>query len=231
MPRKKMNTEILNTSTLEENYGQPKILIDSLIRRGQHELLKEIKQQNDELIKQARECWEKGDVFGVMSCMPYSANLAFVFDNMDSLVRMGKYEECFLRAYSRIKTNLSNWDMGALKLLFDHADKVKLRKAGDPIPEQEIFTLYRGVSGNGKQRRVHGFSWTSSPNTAAWFAKRFLDLGLSDPAVYIVTVTNGSILACLNGRNENEYLLGLPLPVKPIRLKVMPEAFLPKDEK
>ena len=109
--------------------------------------------------------------------------------------------------------------MNVIGLMFDLADHEKLIQAGDPVPDQETFTVYRGVGGNGRARRVNGYSWTSSFDTAVWFAKRAKLFGLNDPAVFTVTVPRETIMACCNERDEREYLLRLPLPVKPKRVK------------
>lgn len=172
-----------------------------------------------------KKAWDEGDILRVLSIL--SNDIGFVVDNSRILKAIGKYEEVLLPAYISIRTNYANWSMSVLHFLFMIADIEKLRKTGDPIPDQETFTLYRGVCGIGKKRRVNSFSWTESANTAAWFARRFC---LHDPAVFKVTVPNESIMACCHGRNEREYLLRLPLPVKPKRLKEIPEAFLPIDK-
>jgi hypothetical protein len=179
------------------------------------------------LIDIARQKWEKGDVSGVFATMPNTHCLAFVFDNLPLLKKIGKYEEALFHSYIGTRTNHSNWSMDVLSFLFQQADVEILRKTGDPIPDQDVFTLYRGVSGIGRKRRVNGLSWTDSLNTAAWFARRFCDL--PDPAVFKVVIPNESIMACCNERKEKEYLLRLPLPVKPKRLKNMPEVFLQKN--
>ena len=41
---------------------------------------------------------------------------------------------------------------------------------------------------------------------------------------------NENIMAYCDDRNEREYLLRLPLPVKPKRLSIMPEAFIHRDK-
>ena len=175
-------------------------------------------------------CWNdpQKDILSVLVLMDNTAGLAFVLWNHYALQKMGKYEEALLSAYIGTRTNFSNYSMDDIRFLFNIADKEKLRAAGEPMPKQESFTVYRGVSGRASKRRVNGFSWTESPNTAAWFAKRF---NLEDPAVFTVTVPMYSILARVTDRNESEYLLELPLPVKPKRLKVMPEPCLPRDKK
>jgi len=184
--------------------------------------------EDPEIREFATKSWKEGDIEGVLCMMSNERSMCFVADNWFLLKKIGKYEEALLHAYYSIRTNYSNWSMDMLKFLFMQADIEEIRKGGDPIPDQETFTLYRGVSGIGRKRRVSGFSWTDSPNTAAWFARRFPDL--LDPAVFSVTVPNKNVMACCYDRNEREYLLQLPLPVKPKRLKKMPEAFLPRDK-
>lgn len=121
----------------------------------------------------------------------------------------------WMREYLKTRSNYTNWSFDMILFLFSIAKPNKLRATGDPIPDQEFFTLYRGVAGNGRKRRVNGISWTSSPKVAAWFAKRYD--WLEDPAVFKITVPNNQVLACINDRNEKEYLLKLPLPGKPKR--------------
>ena len=99
--------------------------------------------------------------------------------------------------------------------MFEIADPEKMRAAGDKMPDQETFTLYRGVAGNGPARRVNSVSWTESIKVAAFFAMRF---NHPDPAVFRIVVPNEAVLAYHNGRSESEYLLKLPLPVNPKRI-------------
>jgi hypothetical protein len=83
------------------------------------------------------------------------------------------------------------------------------------------------VSGKKLYRRVHGLSWTSDPNTAAWFARRYVNL--EDPAVYKVKVYNEEIYARISDRGEKEYVV---YPgKKPRRLKVMPKPIKPAIER
>jgi hypothetical protein len=183
--------------------------------------------QHPLIFKQAIEYWEEGNIEGVLAMMSNERRIGFVVDNMHLLSEIGKYEEALLHAYTGIRTNYANWSVDFLGFLFARADSQKLRETGDPIPDQAEFILYRGVSGRGRRRRVNSFSWTESPNIAAWFAKRFCDL--PDPAVFAITVSDGSIMACSSDRSEAEYLLRLPLPTKPKRLRELPEAFSPRD--
>jgi hypothetical protein len=175
------------------------------------------------LLDLAKDRWEEDDILGVLCLMSNESSMGFVADNWYVLKKHGKYEEALLHAYITIRTNYSNWSMDILKFLFAQTDIEKLRKLGDPIPDKDTFTLYRGVNGIGRQRRVNSFSWTESPTTAAWFAKRF---DRPDPAVFTLTVPNESIMAFIMERNEEEYLVKLPLPTKPKRLKELPEAII-----
>lgn len=172
-------------------------------------------------VDEAVKCWKAGDIKGVLIMMPNTACLAFVCDNWKQLKDIGKYEEALLSAYVGTRVNHSLYSMDLLMFLFKIADHEKLRKAGEPVPEQAEFTLYRGVSGVGRKRRVTSFSWTESVDIAAWFAKRFVDL--PDPAVFKVVVPNEQVMAYCNEREEKECLLRLPLPVKPKRVKELPE--------
>jgi hypothetical protein len=172
------------------------------------------------LMDEAKEFWEKGDEERFLH-LAYEFGLTFVLNYSDLLEQLGKYELALLDAYQSSKLNYSHWSMGDLKYFFEAADVEKLRAAGDPIPDQKTFTLYRGVAGQGRKRRVNSFSWTGSPHIAAWFAVRLSWLDLEDPAVFTVTVPNESIMA--HTKYEDEYLLRLPLPVNPKRLSKMPE--------
>ena len=173
------------------------------------------------LERQALKAWNKGNVSGVLICMSNTSCLAFVFDNMQVLKEKEKYEEALLDAYVGTRTNWHFWSLDVLEMMFTVADSEKLAQAGDPIPDRQLFTLYRGVGGNGKARRVTGFSWTSSLDKAIWFAKRAKLFGLNDPAVFTVTVPRENVLAYCNERDEHEYLLRLPLLAKPKRVKAI----------
>jgi hypothetical protein len=173
------------------------------------------------LAMKAKKFCEKGDIIIAMVFLPNTQHLNFVFDNLNPLREIGKYEEALLHAYIAPRTNFADWPFSDIRFLFDNADPDKLRVEGDSIPDQKEFTLYRGVSGKGRARRVNGYSWTESPNIAAWFAMRFADL--EDPAVFKITVPREQILACSHDKNEKEYILKLPLPKRPRRLKEMPE--------
>ncbi len=105
--------------------------------------------------------------------------------------------------------------------MLDLADRKKLRNAGDALPGNGPFTLYRGVAGVGRARHVRGLSWTASLPDAKWFATRYA-LGfqspfacLENPAVYRVVVPADDVLAYLTDREEQEFIVLLPTSKRP----------------
>ena len=131
--------------------------------------------------------------------------LAEVCDEMRSLKKQGIYEIELVRAYSDARTNFSGWSLKALEKMFAYGDRQRLRDAGDPMQDGDIFTLYRGVSGIRPERKVAGFSWTSSLRLAVWFAARYPEL--PDQAVYTTTVSASDVLCYINDRDEQEFVL------------------------
>jgi len=136
-----------------------------------------------------------------------------VLYNARQLKARGLYEQALLEAYIGTRTNHADWDFDDLANLFGIADRDRLRAAGQPLPHDGPFTLYRGAAGRGEQRCVRGISWTGDLERAKWFASRWEDL--HDPAVYTVTLPKSTVLAYVDERKEDEYLLwpyGLPRP-------------------
>lgn len=66
-----------------------------------------------------------------------------------------------------------------------------------------VISVYRGVSGSGTEL---GLSWTMSKETALWFQHRMEPI---DPngRVYHAEVPREAVLACFNGRDEQEIVL------------------------
>ena len=137
--------------------------------------------------------------------------------NFHLLRDLGIYEEALLDAFSGTKSNYHHWGYGALCELFTSANRKRLRAAGDPLPGPGPFTLYRGVAGTGKHRRVRGLSWTASKRIAYWFATRYDRL--DNPAVFEATVPESDILAYTNDRDEHEFIFIPPKDLSPRRLK------------
>ncbi len=174
----------------------------------------------------AEQCWEQRDADGLMVLLDDDRRLFFIDQNIDQLKAKGIYEEALLNAWTSVKyTWLLYFDFSEIIEFFQMADPDKLRDAGDPIPDQSEFTLYRGVSGTGNARDQNGLSWTASPNVAAWYATRFDHL--DDPAVYQATVPRKEIMAYINDRCDQTYLLLPFAEYKVKRLRTMPDAWTP----
>jgi hypothetical protein len=166
--------------------------------------------------------WEEGKDRNVLICMSSEKRLFFVADNLWLLRERGTYEACLLDAYTACWGNNSHWSHDSLKFMFEIADREKLIVLGDKMPDEDNLTLYRGVAGSGRKRRVRSFSWTGNPHCAAWFATRFATVGLNNPAVFSITVPRQHVLCYLNESacNEDEYLI-FPYPEMKLK-KVLP---------
>lgn len=161
----------------------------------------------------AVERFDAGDVEGFLGLAEDNEyQLGLVSRNMAALREHGLYEKGLVSAFIMFPTLRA--PMPTLRWLFEKADRTRLREA-NPLPGPGPFTLYRGVSGPRRVRRVRGLSWTGSLEIARWFADR---RALADPAVYRVIVTAGRVLAYTNDRAEDEYVVALDPSDRPARL-------------
>lgn len=64
----------------------------------------------------------------------------------------------------------------------------------------ESIVVYQGHT----NRRHDGWSWTTSRETAEWFAHRFADFERARPVVTQGTVRRSNVIAYFTGRNESE---------------------------
>lgn len=153
--------------------------------------------------------------------------LAWVCDNAFLLKRHGIYEECLEDAYTAENPLMRecHFTPPLLLQLFRWANKDVLRSFGDPLPEGDSITLYRGVRNVANTASIRSVSWTSSPNVAAWFAM-FLNRG-TEPGVYTVTVPMESVFLHTNERKEAEFVIEVPKGIKTKRVLPMPEPTLP----
>ena len=129
-------------------------------------------------------------------------HLNLVSMNQGALLKRGIYESALLSAFINTRTSNRRWPLNTLRLLFKIANRDRLLAAGDPLPGPGPFTIFRGVAGKGRARRVRGFSWTALREKAQWFAER---LTFADPAVFQVTVGVDDVLAYRNERDEQEF--------------------------
>jgi len=175
------------------------------------------------LHEQAEQALKDYAVIGFLSKADNMKSLEIVWQNWNLLQSMGLYEEALLHAFTAARLNNHHVPSARQSFLFRIADRAKLRAAGDPFPSAGPFTLYRGVAGIGRGRRIRGYSWTASLHKAQWFAARGFSCGGTHPSVYSVTVRKSAVLAYSNDREEEEFIVALPSAVKLLRIK---ESFL-----
>lgn len=169
----------------------------------------------------AWEAFEEGNAVGFLCRAPNEYAILLVAKNIIRLLERGIYEKTLLEAITATSTNNRHIRLDYFKRLFAYANPERLRAAGDPLPGGGPFTLYRGVAGTGRSRRVRGISWTADFERAVWFAKWH---PLPDPGVYQAVVPAKYVLARAHEgfRNEDEYLVLLPKHIKVERLTSPP---------
>jgi hypothetical protein len=169
-----------------------------------------------ELRGKALAAWNKGAWLQFLLFADNVNRLLLVANNMQILKERGFYEEALLEAFTSTRVNNRRWDPLTLSLLFKYADLDQLRKLA-PLPHDGPFTIFRGVGGRGRARRVRGFSWTGDLEQARFFARRAQAFRLHDPAIYQVTVCADVVVAFNNERSEQEFIVfpsKLPRPVR-----------------
>ena len=159
------------------------------------------------------------DASGFLTLVDNCYSVEITWLNQGVLLQLGILEDAFFNAMVRTRTN-NRGDYALIDSLVERLDRARLRDAGDPLPDSGPWTIYRGVAGHGKARRVRGYSWTKNQDKAAWFANRGVVFGLPDPAVFCTTVQEPEILFYSNGREEEEFCVNLPPghPVKRVKL-------------
>lgn len=171
------------------------------------------------LREKARRDFDSGDVIGFLIKAPNEYSLQIVEMNCVALKDAGLYEAALFHALVATRTNNRRYSLECLRWLIQFADRTTLLACGDPLPAEEHFTLYRGVGGRGRARRIRGVSWPASKATAQWFAERAAIFGFHDPAVYSIRIERADVYACARtARNEDEYICLLPAQCHPIRL-------------
>lgn len=168
--------------------------------------------QPDPLLEMAEAEAARGDVWRLMLLLDNEYGMAFVVDNRRWLKAIGEYEKALLEAYTGCRTNHFIHSPSLLKLLFRFADRARLLTVA-PLPCNGPFRVFRGVSGRGKARRVHGISWTADKERAIWFAKR---MSLEQPAVFEAVIHAEHCYAYMNDREEQEFLCDIQCPVRKV---------------
>jgi hypothetical protein len=160
---------------------------------------------------QAIEALREGDADGFMfAAIGNHTRLGLVFDMEDVLYLCGVLEPAVVYGFTASNVNNSRFQAKKIEALFHRCDRQKLLAAGDPLPEGDTLTIYRGVAGVGSMRRVSGLSWTLDLDIACWFASRF---NLPNPAILAASVRPDEVFFYTDGRNEQEVV------VRPARIK------------
>lgn len=162
-----------------------------------------------------KDSWAKGDVGGVLSSMDSHMYFDFIFDNIIAIRCCGLIKEFVSYAYVGTKNNLSSYPLNLFRHLFSFCNKDALRKLNDPFEVKPFYDLYRGVSGKGRARRLRGYSWTSSLDTAKFFSIR---MNLANPSVFTTRVKYDDIYFYTNNREENEFVCHIPPDAKLTRV-------------
>lgn len=150
----------------------------------------------------AEKAFADHDAEAFVFCAQPGEELGLVFDNSVALMEAGIYERALVYAWTSVKHNFHRWDTKVLRWLFERADRPRLLAAGDSLPGEPPFTLYRGVSGNGRGRKERGLSWTDSLDTACFFALRYPRL--ADPAIFTAKVRR--VFCYIKDRDESEFV-------------------------
>ena len=144
--------------------------------------------------------------------------LDFVFRNLRALIEAGVYERVLVETFIGCQHNWSQWPIHILHMMFNAGDKGKVLSYAQPAPGGFPLTVYRGVAGIGKQRRIRGLSWTTDLDMARWFAERSSQAyGLKSPAAYEAQVEQDQFYGYYpDNRGEHEVICIMPSdhPVK-----------------
>ena len=161
----------------------------------------------------ALQALEAGDIFNFFNHASNENSLWLLLSNAKRFQQLGLYEQAVLYAFKVSRTN-HHRILYDLATMFGWADRKRLREAGQPLPSTGPFTLYRGVAGHGRERRIRAFSWTPSLESAQ---RSSAHNGLAKPAVYRTTVKEQDVFVCIKDGQEEEFILW-PWDIKRIQL-------------
>jgi len=118
---------------------------------------------------------KKRDVKGMLACSGSEDSMNIFLVNGRWFAERGMTEEALLAAWNNQKSTL-HW-REHIKMFLTMCDRSKLMAAGDPLPEGETFTIYRGIGSSNymlEGRRLggeeRGVSWTLDRDVAKFFA-------------------------------------------------------------
>jgi len=165
---------------------------------------------NPLLHEQALRGLREGDVGPFFDSTDSNGSMLLFMRNVGMFQQRGLFEKALLSAWSNQKHNFVffgdekyRWDSFLRDRLLE-CNREKLMECSDALPEGEMLTVYRGVSGKGRMRALRGISWSLSMDVARFFGR----YGFR-PALYRTTVKRSDVFAYINesGRNEQEVLL------------------------
>jgi hypothetical protein len=149
--------------------------------------------------------------------------LDFLLANLRYLKKQDLYEATLVDVYQEPASNLRHVPRDIFLRLFLLADPKQLGWIEHARPDPPPTTLYRGVAGRGRARRLRGLSWTSSLECACWFALRYEQ---PDPAVFRIPFAPRQVVMYLDGRNEDEYVTIVPKAQRLTRVPLTPAAMI-----
>ena len=138
-----------------------------------------------------------GEVGGFFGSTDSGTSMYLLTRNWSWFEQRGLHVKALLFAWSNQKVAYQ-WE-DAMRYFILKCDRDELLRCSDPFPEDDSYTLYRGVQGKSNPR---GVSWTTSLDVAKWFAGQ-------DGTVYMATVKREDVYARIHesGRGEHEMLL------------------------
>lgn len=145
-----------------------------------------------------------GDIVGFLRATSSELRIAIVVGNVAYLRGRSLLEPAVVEVFNVRPTN-NHHVYRDLEFLLRRADRARLRAAGDPLPGDGPWTVFRGVGGRGANRRIRGYSWTANLERARWFAERASTIGLEHSAVYATTISAESVLFYRHGSDERDF--------------------------
>jgi hypothetical protein len=131
----------------------------------------------------------------------------WLWETMESLDEQATIGKIVLYAITAPRLNHSGTPLGEIQSWLQFAGREKMLTAGEPLPTAGPFTLYRGVSGVGRSRRLRGVSWTDSIDVARFFCDRF---SFEKPAIITMTIAAEHVYSYTNDRKEREFMVIVP---------------------
>jgi hypothetical protein len=159
-----------------------------------------------------REAIETGDTMAALMQCGYTYLIPFMLDNWLKLQEVGMYEKALAYALTIPRVNRYLTSLETVHFLLEMADKKALKAEGDPIPNEDNFTLYRGYSAKNTAKPMVGLLWTSDIERAKWHA---LDAdNLENPAISKAIAPKDAIYLYNNQNREQEFICAIPRGIK-----------------